>query len=196
VTFTDYINSQQLNFANIVFIFFILSFTGWVGECIMESSVRRRFVNKGFFTGPWVPLHGIGGIIVYMLLFPVKKYPLLVFSGGVVITTAVEYITALFLEKVFNKKCWDYDTYPYSKWCNYKKRVALTTSLFFGVVVFALLYFYWDLCLRIIDIAGHRLIVLMDIILAAIFITDAVFTIKKYIRNKRAGIANKTDGIL
>jgi len=49
-----------LKIEQIVFMFFFFSASGWIGETIMETIVRGHFVNKGFFKGPYVPVHGIG----------------------------------------------------------------------------------------------------------------------------------------
>jgi uncharacterized membrane protein len=185
----------QFSIENIIFFFFFFSFSGWVGETIMESIVRKRFVNKGFFKGPYVPVHGIGGIAVYIVLFPLKEYPLLVYIAGTLLTTVVEYLAALLLEKAFNKKCWDYHTYPFTKGCHFQGRVALTTSLFFGLGVLALVYFYWDVCVWIMNRIGSPLLFWIDLLMITIFAIDLIYTFRKYIRNKRAGIPNKTDGL-
>jgi uncharacterized membrane protein len=177
---------------NIVFSFFFFSFSGWVGETIMESIVRKRFINKGFFRGPWVPLYGFGGFAVYFACLPFKQHPAMVFIAGTLLCTVAEYLAALLLEKVFNKRCWDYDTYPFSWWCNYKKRVALTTSLFFGVVSLALVYFYWDLVMVPIRFIGPAALFRVDMVLLVIFAVDAIITMRKYIKNKIAGIDSLT----
>jgi uncharacterized membrane protein len=180
---------------NIIFCFFFFSFSGWVGESIMESIVRKRFVSKGFFKGPWVPVHGFGAFAVYFACLPLKQYPWLVFVAGTLLCTIIEYLAALLLEKVFNKKSWDYDTYPFTRWCNYKKRIALTTSLFFGLVAVAVVYFYWDLSLALIRFIGPTALFPVDLVLLLVFITDAIFTMRKYIKNKIAGIENPVDGL-
>jgi uncharacterized membrane protein len=161
----------------------------------MESIVRGRFVSKGFFKGPWVPVHGVGGMAVYAIGLPLRAYPPLVFVSGALLCTAVEYLAALLLEKGFNKKCWDYDTYPFTWWCNYKKRIALTTSLFFGLVTLALVYFYWDLAMGIIAFIGGKALFWVDMLLLAGFAIDAAFTIAHYIKNKIKGIPNPVDGL-
>ncbi|MDR1420917.1 MAG: putative ABC transporter permease [Treponema sp.] len=175
----------------IIFAFFFFSFSGWVGECVMESAVRRRFVNKGFLYGPYVPVHGVGAFVVYMSLYPLRPYPVLVFLAGAFLCTAVEYAAALILEKVFNVKCWDYETYPFTRWCHYKRRVALTTSLFFGLVTAAVVYFYWDLCMYTAGLLGSRVLWITDAVLAAVFAADVLVTGMKYIRNRIAGIPAK-----
>jgi uncharacterized membrane protein len=140
-------------------------------------------------------VHGVGGIAVYSAGLPLKPYPVLVFIAGALLCTLVEYLLALLLERAFNKQCWDYDTYPFTYWCNYKKRIALTTSLFFGLVSLALLYFYWDLTLALIRFIGPTALVWVDLLIYGFFVSDAVLTIRKYLRNKKAGIENPVDGL-
>ena len=178
-----------------VFLFFFFSASGWIGECIMESIVRRRLVNKGFFRGPWVPVHGLGGFVVYAACHPLGQYPALVFVAGALLCTLIEYLAALLLEKAFHKRCWDYDTYPFTRWCNYKKRVALTTSLFFGLVALGQVYFYWDLALALIRGIGPAALFWVDAVLIGAFAADAAFTIRRYIANRIAGIENPVDGL-
>ncbi|GHV72936.1 hypothetical protein AGMMS49940_02380 [Spirochaetia bacterium] len=188
-------NPFALGADKFIFLFFFFAASGWIGETIMESIVRKRFVSKGFFKGPWVPVHGFGGLAVYSAAFPLKQYPYLVFAAGTMLCTLVEYLAALLLEKAFNKKCWDYDTYPFTWWCNYKKRIALTTSLFFGVVALAEVYFYWDLAMALIRFTGPAALFRIDVVLLVVFAVDAVITLRKYIRNKKAGIQNPVDGL-
>jgi uncharacterized membrane protein len=188
-------NPFSLGAWEFIFLFFFFSFSGWAGETIMESLVRGRFVSKGFFKGPWVPVHGVGGFVVYAAGAPLKAHPSLVFLAGVLLCTAVEYLAALLLEKAFNKRCWDYDTYPFTRRCNYKKRIALTTSLFFGLVALALVYFYWDAALGIAAGIGEKALPWADLLLLAIFALDGALTIAHYIKNKIAGIPNPVDGL-
>ncbi|MDR0561640.1 MAG: putative ABC transporter permease [Spirochaetaceae bacterium] len=185
----------HLTVEQIVFMFFFFSVSGWAGETIMESIVRKRFVSKGVFKGPYVPVHGVGAFAVYAACAPLKAYPVLVFLAGVVLCTAVEYIAALFLEKVFHIRGWDYDTYPFTKWCHYKKRIALTTSLFFGLIAFGSIYFYWDAGVLLTRLIGADALAVVDIVFAVVFLTDAAATSVKCIRNTLAGIPNKTIGL-
>jgi uncharacterized membrane protein len=178
-----------------IFSFFFFSFSGWMGETIMESVVRRRFVSKGVFAGPWIPVHGVGAFVVYGALGPFKAYPVLVFAMGVLICTGVEYAAALFLENVFHTRGWDYDTYPFTKRYNYKRRVALATSLFFGLVAASVVYFYWDIPLRIINVLEPALLFRVDALLTGLFALDVFLTARKCIKNYRTGIPNKTVGL-
>lgn len=156
-------------------------------ESINESITRRRLVNKGFFKGPFILSHGIGGLGAYAIGWPFRAYPVLVFFAGLAVCTAIEYGMAVFLEKCFRVKCWDYTTYPHTKWCTYKGRISLTISLFFGVITLFVVYVYWDFCMKLANGAGPY-IWLVDGILVVLFLVDVVLTCAKYLRYKKAGI--------
>jgi uncharacterized membrane protein len=176
-----------MNLPSLVFLFFFLSASGWVLETIQESITRKKFVSKGFFKGPYVPVQGIGGLSVYAVGSLFKAYPPLVFVAGAVLCTVVEYIAAIFLEKCFAVKCWDYATYPHTKWCHYKGRVCLTMTLFFGVITLFVVYVYWDFGVTLARLLGPY-IRLVDAVLLTDFLVDVVFTCNKYLRYKKAGI--------
>jgi uncharacterized membrane protein len=182
---------EQVKIENVIFIFFMLGCSGWVLETINESITRRKFVNKGFFNGPFTLSHGIGGLVVYAIGYPFRVYPPLVFGAGLLLCTAIEYIMAIFLEKCFKVKCWDYTTYPHTKWCTYKGRICLTISLFFGLITLFVVYLYWDFGMGLANRIGPY-IWLVDGILLGLFLVDAVYTCAKYIRYKKAGIKSKS----
>ena len=169
-----------------IFIYFFLGFTGWALETVQESIVRGKFVNKGFFAGPWVPVHGIGGFAVYFLLNPLRDHPALVFFAGAALCTAIEYAAALFLEKFFNVQCWDYRTYPHTKWCHFQGRVCLTISLFFGIIALFVVYVYWDFMTNFAGFFGKYLFT-VDIIFIAAFTADCIFSCSAILRAKKTG---------
>ncbi|MDR2521144.1 MAG: hypothetical protein LBC72_01135 [Spirochaetaceae bacterium] len=183
------------NILEIVFLFFFFAISGWAGESLMETCVRRRLVNKGVFKGPWVPVHGFGAFAVILCAMPFKAHPLAVFFLCALLCTAVEYIAALVLEHGFKVKGWDYATYPYASWCNYKGRVALTTSVLFGLVGFAVVYFYLDWGRALCAVLPFPLLAALDAVLCAAFIADVIVTSGGYLRNKKLGIVNKTIGV-
>jgi uncharacterized membrane protein len=177
--------------ANFIFLFFFFSFLGWAAECIMESVVRRRPVNKGFFRGPWVPVHGFGALMVYAVGFPLKHSPPLVFLAGVFFCTLMEYAAALILEKGFKVKCWDYETYPFTRWCHYKKRIALTTSIVFGFMTLAVVYFLWGAAGFLMSVLGPAAVRGIALVLTAAFTADVLLTGWKYLKYKSEGVSVK-----
>ena len=116
--------------------FVIYAFIGYICEVIYCSIGQRKLVNRGFLYGPWLPIYGCGGLIVEIFLVPLKKYPLLVFVLGMLLTSVVEYIGSWGLEKIFSIKLWDYSRYK----LNINGRVCLLNSTLFGVMSVALVY--------------------------------------------------------
>ena len=87
--------------AQAIILFFIYSFLGWVCECIYCSVGQRKWINRGFLAGPYCPIYGFGGVFVLTLLEPVADSFGMVFLWGVVITSALEYLTSYVMEKMF-----------------------------------------------------------------------------------------------
>ena len=117
--------------------FVLYAFIGYVCEVIYCSIGQRKLVNRGFLYGPWLPIYGCGGLIVEIFLVPLKKYPILVFLFGMVLTSIVEYIGSWGLEKIFSIKLWDYSKHK----LNINGRVCLLNSTLFGIMSIALVYF-------------------------------------------------------
>ena len=109
--------------------FFIYSFLGWVWESCYVSVKEKRWVNRGFVTGPLCTIYGFGALTVYLFLWPYEDHLLILFLGGMVLATVLEYITAWLMETIFHASWWDYSTQP----LNLQGRICLGASLGWGV---------------------------------------------------------------
>ena len=45
---------------NLVLLFFAYAFLGWCIEVTLKYFQFHRFINRGFLTGPWLPIYGSG----------------------------------------------------------------------------------------------------------------------------------------
>ena len=91
----------------VLWIFIIYAFIGWCVEVSYAALDRGIFVNRGFLNGPYCPVYGIGVLIVIIVLTPLKNNLLLLYFGSLLLTTILEFLTGLILEKVFHNKWWD-----------------------------------------------------------------------------------------
>ena len=91
----------------IIWIFLIYAFLGWCTEVAYAALDIGKFVNRGFLNGPCCPVYGFGVLIVVGILTPLKDNLLILFTGSVLLTTVLEYITGWILEKAFHNKWWD-----------------------------------------------------------------------------------------
>ena len=93
-----------------MFYYFILyfafySFIGWIGEVMYAYKNQKKFVNRGFLYGPFCPMYGACMITIVMLckIFT-NLNPFQFFIVATILTSIVEYLTGLILEKLFNQK--------------------------------------------------------------------------------------------
>ena len=116
--------------------FILYAFLGWVCEDLYCGIPAKKFINRGFFYGPYCPIYGVGALLVlYPLLF-VKDYPILVFILGVIITSTLEYITSWVMEILFKTRWWDYS----ERFMNINGRVCLLNSTLFGIMSIVVVY--------------------------------------------------------
>lgn len=115
--------------------FFIYSFLGWVWESVYVSVKKRKLVNRGFINGPFCTIYGAGAVTIYLLLRPLRGNLALLYLGGVLTATVLEYFTGWVMEAVFHTRWWDYS----SKKFNLHGYISLASSLLWGV--FSILLF-------------------------------------------------------
>ena len=97
-----------------LWIFFIYAFLGWCTEVSYAALVSGRFVNRGFLNGPVCPIYGLGVVLVMACLEPFRDNLLLLFVCSVLLTSLLEWITGLVLEKLFHQRWWDYSNEPFN----------------------------------------------------------------------------------
>lgn len=127
-----YMNSEQILIYFLMF--FLYCMVGWVWESIYMSVIEKRIQNRGFLHGPYIPIYGFAGMIVYFTLGRLSG-PLLsvntviIYFVSMFCATCLELITATLAEKILGRQLWDYTIYK----INYKGKIALIASLFWGV---------------------------------------------------------------
>ena len=117
----------------------IYSFFGWVWETCYVSVKSGKFVNRGFINGPLCTIYGFGAVSVYMILRPFSDNLLYLYLGGIVVATALEYVTAVLMESIFHTSWWDYSDNKF----NFQGRICLGASLGWGaftVILFKVLH--------------------------------------------------------
>ena len=101
--------------------FFIYCFFGWCFESVYVSVHEHRWVNRGFMTGPYIPL-------MLFLTIPVRGNYLLMYIVGAIGATVLEYITGTVMENLFGVRYWDYT----DKKFNFRGRICLEATVLWG----------------------------------------------------------------
>ncbi len=123
--------------------FIFYSFLGWIWETTYCSITAKHFINRGFLNGPIIPIYGLGAVMVMLAVnafgghllqkeaFDINIITiLLVFFGGMILATLLEYSAAVILESLFHLKLWDYSENKF----NFQGKICLRSSLFFGLL--------------------------------------------------------------
>lgn len=121
----------------VIAMFFIYSFIGWIWECLYVWVKDGKLYNRGFLTGPIIPIYGLGGIGIVIGLGDFRNNIVLLFVSGVFLCTLLEYITAVICEKCFHTKLWDYTDMKF----NFRGRICLAASVMWGVMSVLLINF-------------------------------------------------------
>ena len=128
-----------IDFYHIMNWLIIYSFFVWVWETCYVSVKSGKFVNRGFINGPLCTIYGFGAVSVYVILRPFSDNLLYLYLGGVVVATALEYVTAVLMESIFHTSWWDYSDNKF----NFQGRICLGASLGWGaftVILFKVLH--------------------------------------------------------
>ena len=124
---------------NIILQFFIFGFAGWCMEVALKYRQFHRFINRGFLTGPILPIYGFGVILITLVvgnLASVESGVVMTFALSFVICGVVEYLTSFVLEKIFHARWWDYSQKP----MNLHGRVWIGNLVLFGLAGVAIIH--------------------------------------------------------
>lgn len=117
---------------NLALLFFAYSFLGWCIEVTLKYFQYHRFINRGFLTGPWLPIYGSGAALITAATDALSRYdtsPIMVFAVSFFLCGIVEYLTSWIMEKRFHARWWDYSGKP----MNLNGRVWIGNLMLFGL---------------------------------------------------------------
>lgn len=117
--------------------FVIYCFIGWVWECCYVSVLQKKWVNRGFMHGPFLPIYGSGAIVILFTTLPVRNNIILIYIFGMLSATILEYCTGACMEKLFKVRYWDYSNQP----LNLNGHICFFVSLGWGAFSVVLVKF-------------------------------------------------------
>lgn len=172
-------------------LFFAFSTIGWMLESLYCSIPAKRFINRGFLTGPMCPIYGAGVLVMAVCLTPFSKYPLLVPIMGILLCDTVEFLTSLIMEKLFHARWWDYS----EEFGNIQGRICLKHTLYWCVLSTMYVYVVHPVVLDILERIPMKVQYILVGVILAVFVIDYVYSFisAKDIRKLEKKIADITD---
>ena len=169
---------------NIMIYFICFAFIGWIYEGAIFLIEDHILVNRGVLYGPWLPIYGFGGFIIYSLFNKLKNKPvmikkinirpLLIFIYMTVVATLVELLTTYISDLL--KSDWTKLWYYGNKFMNFQGRVALVPSVRFGILGIMVIYLGVPLIDKIKNSKSKPTNIITYIIIA-LFIIDVIIHI-------------------
>ena len=169
---------------NLMIYFICFAFIGWIYEVALFLIEDHIFVNRGFLYGPWLPVYGFGGIVIYFLFYRLKNKPvkigklnirpllliLYISAVAVLVELATTYICDL--TKCDWKTLWYYG----DEFMNFQGRIALFPGLKFGLVGILGIYAIIPLIDKFISLKNKSAYIISYTIII-IFIIDVIIHI-------------------
>ena len=168
-------------------LFFIFAMFGWVWELFFYYVQQGKIINRGVLHGPWLPIYGVGGLIVLIFLFVLRRRPVLHLIATVILCGVVEYFGGWALETIFDKKWWDYSGYFF----NIDGRVCAEGLFVFGAAGMAFIYVLAPLLDNMIRKAQQKILIPVEAVLLVFFIIDVIYS--AFVPNTGDGITGNFD---
>ena len=160
---------------NIVLQFFIFGFAGWCMEVALKYHKYHRFINRGFLTGPILPIYGFGVVLITVVvgnLASVESGVVMTFAMSMVICGIVEYLTSFVLEKIFHARWWDYSQKP----MNLNGRVWIGNLILFGLAGVAIIHIVNPVLFSALDRIPLNIRKVIAAVLLAVLAADFVIS--------------------
>lgn len=162
-----------LLYGRVIFLWFLLySFIGWFYESTICSQVKyRKFINRGYLKGPICPIYGAGAVCNFLLIGWIDNW-LVMFVAAAVISGLVEYATSYAMEKMFQKRWWDYTRYRF----NINGRVCLYGCIIFGAANVSILKLLHPWVMKVTAGIPDILLTKISVTLYILLLIDIIYT--------------------
>lgn len=154
-------------------IFLGIAMLGWLWEVGLHLVTYGQFVNRGILHGPWLPIYGVGSILILTLLYRFRSNPALEFGTAIVLCGFLEYMASLLMELANDgAKWWDYTGY----FLNLHGRICAEGLLLFGVGGICIVYLIAPILDDLLHHMDKKCSKIVCAVLMVLFLTDAVYS--------------------
>ena len=170
---SDVITDYSLR--NLALMFFIFSFVGWIWEVIYIAVTEKVVAKRGMLRGPWLPLYGLGGIVMLEVLSRFRNSPAVVFLLAMIMCGTLEYFTGVAIEHFFGCRWWDYST----KRFQFRGRICLGGIMLFGISGTAAVCGFGPILNSRINAISTPVYTVLITVLCTVFLLDIIVSARK-----------------
>lgn len=157
-----------------LFFFYFYCFFGWVFESTFVSLKSRKFVNRGFMRGPFLPIYGSGAIMMLVVSMPFQDHIFLTYIAGCIGATVLELVTGILMESLFKVRYWDYSDQKF----NYKGHICLSSTIAWGFLTILMTEFVHRGVEQAVSLIPYRVVTVVTLVLTVYIIIDFTLSFK------------------
>lgn len=167
------VKKDKNSFSKLFLIFFLGCIVGWIYEEIFYYFADGYLYNRGFLYGPYLPVYGVGAVLIYLLLNRFKKRPIVIFLLSMIVTGVVEYITGFWMWQIYKRTWWDYT----GLFLNIDGYVCFRSVFTFALAALALIYLFVPMIDKLIKKMGKKASLILSLVVSFIMIIDFILTV-------------------
>ena len=164
---------QKRVLTDTVFLFLTGAFLGWGYEVVLFVFKDGMFINRGMMHGPWLPIYGIGCVLMLWLKALVGNRPVSYFFASVAACGVLEYGSSWLSETVYHVRWWDYSECP----LNLNGRIFLGGLLGFGAAGCLFAFLLYPVLHRQYDKLPKKWKHYAAAFLVTVFLTDFILSL-------------------
>ncbi|MBD5484349.1 MAG: putative ABC transporter permease [Lachnospiraceae bacterium] len=166
------IKQFRTDFFYYVWLFVLVAVFGWLWEGFLYLFKDDTYVNRGFLTGPWLPIYGTGAVMLEILFHKWRDRPVLIFVSSMLLCTVLEYLSGWYLELTWGVKWWDYSDMPW----NLHGRICVLSSALFGLGGMLLVWVVSPLFYSLYRRVPVRVRIGLGVLILCLFAADAAYS--------------------
>ena len=192
-------------FFQLFLIFIIISFLGWCIETLYFLIAWNDLTDRGFLSMPLCTIYGCSLMAIYLIIGTpekgrlkalfgrAKKLPLIpkiisytalyffYFIIAALIPTITEFFTALFFDKLFGIRLWDYSNYTYHLY----GYICLEFSLAWGILITLAMSLIWPVIAKLVNKIPYKIVKILSISFIVLLFTDFIINMSYLIVKKK-----------
>lgn len=162
---------MTFSFGEILLLFFLYSFIGWIYETVAAAVKQKRFVNKGLVNLPFCTLYG--GAAIFITVFGSELQGIWLYIGSVIMITVFKWVSGRLIERIYHERWWDYSD---KRW-NIDGYAHLLDSVLLGVAAAVMIKWVNPLLLKAFGMLPHTLVIIGLWVLSVALVLDILATL-------------------
>lgn len=155
----------------LLWLFFVYSFLGWILETVTAAVKQKRFVNRGLVSLPFCVLYGAAA--VFITVFGSELRGIWLFVGSTLLATLFEWTAGHLIERIYHERWWNYSNLRF----HLDGYICLPVSLFWGLLSMLMMTWGNTLFLQVLHLIPALLRHILIWVLSGILAVDVAATL-------------------